>query len=458
MLDKMFGVSPPSAGAAHEPKELKKDLRESSDSKAKLKSDFESALKKKMAKPKSEAKADKKEKKSSGEIKKKMTDVDDKMVLNGMASQESAVKTPDSKTEIPAEIEVDTQIAKKETIVPGLALEDMLFAEEATAKAVGPDEALKMPLMEELPQPQTAPSPQQSMQELESELGLAVDFKPSAEALKGSKDISDKLKAFDVEKNTSPEKAQSFEKNILAQLQKESFGSDQSPSDSKKDGDFGREQEPLKDMKNDLPSNQLHQAAGQSQGAFKAHVAAAMGQDQSLGSKLEENREANINEIMNQAQYLVKKGGGEMSVKMSPEGMGEVHLKVMLTDGKLAVEIQTQDKDVKKLVEDSLSELKSGLAAHRLSLEHVKVDTVNATNADNNTQFQSNLNQGGNEGRTQDFWKDVQSNLNQQSRRNSPQGEHSESSRVSQASVAKAPVGPLRTYGGTKGATVNRVA
>ena len=130
MLDKMFGVSPPSKGAAHEPKELSRDLRETSESKAKLKSDFESALKKKMAKPKEVSRADKKEKKSSGEIKKKMTDVDDKMVLNGMASQESVVKTPDSKIEIPAEIEVDTQIAKKETIVPGLALESLLFQED----------------------------------------------------------------------------------------------------------------------------------------------------------------------------------------------------------------------------------------------------------------------------------------------------------------------------------------
>lgn len=446
MLDKMFGVSPPSKGAAHEPKEFKKDLRETSESKAKLKSDFESALKKKMAKPKEESRADKKDKKSSGETKKKMTDVDDKMVLNGMASQESVVKTPDSKIEIPAEIEVDTQIAKKE-IVPGLALEALKFQEDTPEATVGAE--LK-------PVPAEPPPQAQSMQDLESELGAAVDFKPNAEALKASKDVSEKLKAFEGEKNSSPEKAQSFEKNILAQLQKESFGSDQSPSD-KKDGDSGREQGPMKDLKNDV-QNQLHQSAGQSQNVFKTHVAAAMGQEQSVGSKLEENREANINEIMNQAQYLVKKGGGEMSVKMSPEGMGEVHLKVMLLDGKLNVEIQTQDKHVKKLVEDSLSELKSGLAAHRLSLEHVKVDTVNATNADNNTQFQSNLSHGGNDGRAQDFWKDVQSNLNQQSGNNSERRERSEQSAVSQASVAKAAPSALRTYGGTKGATINRVA
>ena len=92
------------------------------------------------------------------------------------------------------------------------------------------------------------------------------------------------------------------EKNILAQLQKENaFNPDQ--SSDKKDGDFGQkdEREGIKDLKGELQDNQLHQAAGQTHGTFKAHVAAAalgVGQEQSLGSKLEENREANINEIM----------------------------------------------------------------------------------------------------------------------------------------------------------------
>lgn len=96
---------------------------------------------------------------------------------------------------------------------------------------------------------------------------------------------------------------------------------------------------------------------------------------------LKDNEAANLKEILNQAQYLVTKGGGEVSVKMSPEGMGEVQLKVMLENGKMSVEMNTHDKNVQKLIQDSLSDLKSSLAAHQISVEHVtlnnKISTVN---------------------------------------------------------------------------------
>ena len=123
--------------------------------------------------------------------------------------------------------------------------------------------------------------------------------------------------------------------------------------------------------------------------------------------------------------------------------------------------MQTADKNVKKLIEESLSDLKSGLAAHRLSLEHVKIDTVNATNTDNNAQMQSNLHQGGGESRSRDFWSEAQSQMNQGSQKRSMQSEASQSSaRTMEApqSARSSQASALRTYGGTKGATVNRVA
>jgi preprotein translocase subunit SecD len=140
--------------------------------------------------------------------------------------------------------------------------------------------------------------------------------------------------------------------------------------------------------------------------------------------------------------------------------MGEVNLKVQLLDGKLNIEMQTQDKHVKKLIEDSLSDLKSGLAAHRLSLEHVKIDTVNATNTDNSAQMQSNQNQGGSEQGNREFWKDMQGQMNQQSSQRNFSQSFSDSSRsVSSVSTPRAnQAQAARTYGGTKGATINRVA
>ena len=176
-------------------------------------------------------------------------------------------------------------------------------------------------------------------------------------------------------------------------------------------------------------------------------------------NRLEENHDQNIKEIMNQAQYLVKKGGGEMNVKMNPDGLAEVQLKVVLLDGKVNIEMQTQDKAVKKLMEDSLSELKSGLAAHHLSIEHVKINSVNATNTDNSAQFQSNMNQQGSDDKQREYWNKFQDNLSQN---NSRRANYASVAGATSAAAVERPSAPtsssLRTYGGTKGSQVNRVA
>jgi|GEM_PF-5481991 len=321
---------------------------------------------------------------------------------------------------------------------------------------------------------------------LDAELSAAVGFTADLATEQTSKDLLAKMKAFDADKNFASSKPLSLEQSILSRLQNEQMQNSsqnsgqitmQNLSDSRLSGESQKsftqqgsdhQKSLTKDFMNDqknetLDVNQLHQAAGQSHNEFKAQIGIAPAASELSFAKLEENREANISEIMNQAQYLIKKGGGEISVKMSPEGLGEVHLKILLQDGKLNVELQTQNKDVKKLIEDSLSELKSGLAAHRLSLEHIKIDTVGATNADNNMQFQSNLNQGNSESRKQEFWSDYQGNMNNQSGKKSLYGASAGGANVlSRGSTSGSSEGSTasaqRTYGGTKGATLNRVA
>ena len=92
------------------------------------------------------------------------------------------------------------------------------------------------------------------------------------------------------------------------------------------------------------------------------------------GAPVEKNESSNLKDILNEARYLVTKGGGEVSVKMSPEGMGEVHLKMMLLNGKMNLEMMTEDKNVQKMIQESLSDLKSSLAAHQISVEHVTLN------------------------------------------------------------------------------------
>lgn len=136
-----------------------------------------------------------------------------------------------------------------------------------------------------------------------------------------------------------------------------------------------------------------------------------------------QEKQENVQQLMNQAQYLIKKGGGEMKIKMSPEGLGDMHLKVMVENGKVNVQMSTETTEAKKMVESSLSDLKHSLSAHRLSVENVKVDVVNSTSTDVATrQDSNNLNsQGQFQGHkdTQKFWNQFQEQFGSRAQRES---------------------------------------
>lgn len=108
-----------------------------------------------------------------------------------------------------------------------------------------------------------------------------------------------------------------------------------------------------------------------------AQAAAAGGAGALIQSENKGDTQANIQQVMNQAQYMIKKGGGEAIVKLNPEGLGQVHLKVILSEGKVNVEMQTETQEAKKMLESSLTDLKSSLNTHKLAIDHVKVDVGN---------------------------------------------------------------------------------
>lgn len=89
----------------------------------------------------------------------------------------------------------------------------------------------------------------------------------------------------------------------------------------------------------------------------------------------ESQEAANVKEVVNQARLMIKKGGGEMKIHLSPQGLGEVTMKVNVENGKVNVEMLTDNSDAKKIIEKGISELKATLASHKLNVENIKVDT-----------------------------------------------------------------------------------
>lgn len=83
---------------------------------------------------------------------------------------------------------------------------------------------------------------------------------------------------------------------------------------------------------------------------------------------------ANVSKISSAAEALSSRGGGEMKIVLTPEGLGTVQLKVKMQGGKLQVEMKAESQESQKLLESSLSDLKQQLSAQRLSIDSVKVD------------------------------------------------------------------------------------
>ncbi len=68
---------------------------------------------------------------------------------------------------------------------------------------------------------------------------------------------------------------------------------------------------------------------------------------------------------------LSAQGGGEMRIRLKPENLGELHVRVM-TDGRnVGLQIQASSDHAKRILEESMSHLKEGMAVQNLSLTTV---------------------------------------------------------------------------------------
>lgn len=86
--------------------------------------------------------------------------------------------------------------------------------------------------------------------------------------------------------------------------------------------------------------------------------------------------EQNINKIIQNSQAMIKDGGGEMKIQMTPEGMGEINLKVLVEKGNVNIEMIAENKETKKLMEKGLLDLKTTLASHKLNVDGIKIDVA----------------------------------------------------------------------------------
>ena len=513
VFDKILGVSPTQKGLAQDSKiadkknlqpDFKKDferqLQKKSDEKSNsLKENVKDSKAKEAKKSEVEFRADHKEKKPSGEIKKKMVEPEAKMISNIMALPKNEFEVPDEKINL-ATIETDgnsekainaTDLASQKAEANSISVLENQLSQKLSALSsvetskIGETESqdFQKPVQEiqikdisqtaisvqqEKIQQQADQTTEVTTQEIsfQDQLSQDVGFQSDLKQHVAAAGLIQKMKEFETEKEITGAKTQDFEQKVLEKLQQDTSALTALSSDSKKDNsesapDKNGSQSSLKELKADnlKPDANLH--AGQTQAEFKNHLSSPLEKTGSptAMSQLLDKRDENVQELMKQAHFLAIKGGGEMTVKMSPEGMGEIQLKVLMQDGKLNIDMQTQDKSVKKLIEDSLTELKSGLAAQQIHVDHVRITSVNATNTENSAQMHTNQDQSGAQQQQRDFWKNFQDNFGSQSRRSSYGDVAPVKSRGPDEPAALRPISTnAARANGRTGATINRVA
>ncbi len=489
VIDKTIGVIPPRNELSSFSEKVTVDFKDK-------KSDFESYLdrlkdrddqalggskKRAQDEPRSETEKPKKreeaEESKEGEKKKARNKLEDEMVLMSMASIESVIKTPDAEENLDGlektsfvptltastiEQTVDSEIlshnleTEQPIVLEPELIQDMPEASDMqTVKlAVAPQSfelETEAATIQAMPEGLPADSNkvletlnrEQLFQKLEA---MAQPEAPAAEELVVDENFMDKSMQVKAETAVSAEISQKLATAVEADSSQSESSLDQDDQTSFSD----------KESASTVTSSQQPQP-GLKEFSLRPAEAAIAPQNSTQNS---ETQDTNVNEILKQAQYLVKQGGGEVSVRMSPEGMGEVHLKVMLDNGKMNLELNAQDKNIQKLIQDNLSDLKSSLAAHQISVEHVtlnsKVATVESMHKANDSQNFSDSRQFADSG-ANSFAN--QSHQNRQQNQEASQRFNHEMSQavpIAQSEIRKAVA--HRVYQANKAQTLNAVA
>jgi hypothetical protein len=90
--------------------------------------------------------------------------------------------------------------------------------------------------------------------------------------------------------------------------------------------------------------------------------------------------------MTNEIRGSALQGGGEMRVRLKPDNLGELHVRVLTRGNDVRLQIQASDEHARKILEESLPHLKEKLASQNLNLGRVEVSLAHSV---------SQLSQGG---------------------------------------------------------------
>ena len=85
---------------------------------------------------------------------------------------------------------------------------------------------------------------------------------------------------------------------------------------------------------------------------------------------------ASVVHVSSNISNLTAQGGGEIRIRLKPDNLGELHLRVIAHGNDVRLQIKATDDRARGIIEESMSQLKENLASHNLSLNGVDLTTV----------------------------------------------------------------------------------
>lgn len=98
----------------------------------------------------------------------------------------------------------------------------------------------------------------------------------------------------------------------------------------------------------------------------------------------------NLGDLNQSAASIIKEGGGEIVMKLKPEGLGEVKLKVMVENGRVNVEMIADNPETKRMLESQSLDLKKSLEAQMIQVDGMRIDVRDSSQTQNERHPQQN--------------------------------------------------------------------
>ena len=86
-----------------------------------------------------------------------------------------------------------------------------------------------------------------------------------------------------------------------------------------------------------------------------------------------------VSQVSRSLASVLKEGGGSMTLRLSPEHLGEVRIKLSLRDGVVRARMETSSDDATKLLQDSLPQLRAALEARGVRVDELTIQQPSNT-------------------------------------------------------------------------------